>query len=1157
MTENRLVNDPSQARFRQACADLDRRLRAGESAAAEDWVAAGGSLADDEDLAVELIFTEYVTREELGQAPDHGEYYRRFPAHEGRLRRLFGVDRLFHDSADRRAETPRPFDDRTPSLGPPGRLTAPERVGPYEIRGTIGAGGMGVVYRGWHPTLKRDVAVKVLRSGDFATPAEIARLKTEAEAVARQNHPNVVQIFDVGEADGRPYLVLEYVPGPNLREHLGDRTLPSREAAELVATLARAVHHAHERGVVHRDLKPANVLLAPETLAPKITDFGLAAMTDLRATATTTGQLIGTAAYMPPEQAEGRPGWVTPAVDVYSLGAILYELITGRPPLVADTPLETLRRVLADDPVPPRQLVPSLPKDLETIALKCLQKAPARRYASAADLADDLERFLAGRAIRARPATATERAIHWAKRRPTTAAAVGVALLGALVAFAIGAAYTVRLREERNAKEFQRSETHLQKAEAEKQKAEAEIQKAEAVTERLRAESHHAATRDLWYASQVQRAAALARSDPLQSNAVLNQTDVCPADRREFAWKYLDALTRPALFDLPHARPSGVAAGGKHIVSVGASGDLRVWDSATGAPLAAIPNAHAKGVLSLAVTSDGTKAVTGGADGKVLLWDLPKGELRGTIAALTAPAFCVAISADGKRVAAGGATIAVWEAETGTKLLELPRPGSLPRGVAFSPDGTRLAVGYAVAQLECEVVLWNVAEKKPAFVQRFPNGLVPALAFSRDGKALAVGGLSRSGSILQPTLKLLAAADGAVLATMPSANGTWAVAFSADDKQLAAAHHRGGVSLWDVRTGDRVASLPGHPIAARPSNRLALYTSRIVPADEPTTAAAIAFTPDGRLVSGGNDDKLRVWAIDPDRFRRTLPAGGPPVSAILPLGKTVLVGTSDGQLRRWNPASGEVVPLGESLGGRIAELALSPDGRTVAVAAGESVRLRDLATGRDLHVLAHGGSVAHLAFAPDGAIYAVGSDRLNGWEPVGGKATLAVVLAAKAKTVHALGVSAKSIRLIQREATLIWDRATGEALPSEAASVPIDGAAIGTDGAVATLSYDKTARAYLGTISSADGSVRRLEPPPVGFLTPAFSPDGRTLAALSSGTKLRLWHVATGQALAEVDYGSGGPASYRFAADGTGLAVMTRGPGTSPVRVHYWFVGSR
>ena len=290
----------------------------------------------------------------------------------------------------------------------------------HDVEGVLGRGGMGVVYRARHRALNRPVAVKMLLAGAYAGPQELGRFQREAEAVGGLRHPNIVQVYDAGDIEGRPFFTMELVEGGSLARQLGGTPQPAKRAAELVATLAGAVQFAHRSGIIHRDLKPANILVTADGTL-KITDFGLARAIDGEDRFTLPGARVGTPRYMAPEQALGKVSAIGPAVDIYALGAILYELLTGRPPFVGESPSETERRVIADEPVPPSRLNANLPRDLETICLKCLQKNPTRRYASAQDLADDLHRFLDGKPVLARPVGVVERMAKWARRRPALA----------------------------------------------------------------------------------------------------------------------------------------------------------------------------------------------------------------------------------------------------------------------------------------------------------------------------------------------------------------------------------------------------------------------------------------------------------------------------------------------------------------------------------------------------------------------------------------------------------------------------------------------------------------------------------------------------------------------------------------------------------------
>jgi serine/threonine-protein kinase len=288
----------------------------------------------------------------------------------------------------------------------------------YEIGELLGRGGTGLVFRAKHKSLKRDVALKIVVSGAHAGALERARFRTEAEVVARLHHPGIVQIYEIGEQAGCPYLALEFVGGGSLEQQLDGTPVPPRRAAQLLVDLARAVQHAHERGVVHRDLKPANVLLT-DGGAAKVVDFGLAKLLDVEQRQTRSGAVLGSPSYMAPEQAWGKVRAIGPATDVYALGAILYELLTGRPPFLGASVLETLDQVRTHDPAPPQALQPGVPAELAAVCLKCLEKDPARRYVSAAALADDLDRFLRGEPVTARRLTPWDQAARLVRHSQT------------------------------------------------------------------------------------------------------------------------------------------------------------------------------------------------------------------------------------------------------------------------------------------------------------------------------------------------------------------------------------------------------------------------------------------------------------------------------------------------------------------------------------------------------------------------------------------------------------------------------------------------------------------------------------------------------------------------------------------------------------------
>jgi aminoglycoside phosphotransferase (APT) family kinase protein len=480
--------------------DLEQRLEAGEAVGAAEYLAELPELAEDVAAAADLLAAELVVRQRRNEGPPLEDYLARFPRYADELiqrleaRRAGVAARPAQGPSPAEAETLRPAPASGPAGPPPeasdqlppfitaigpfgsplgaalqeavGPVTAPAlpvssmrdepgppaaggelvRIAGYEVLGELGAGGMGVVYKARQTSLRRIVALKKVRSGECASADELRRFQAEAEAVAQLQHPNIVQVYEVGQHDGLPYFSLEFCAGGSLEKQLDGTPWGARRAATLVEVLAGAMQAAHRVGIIHRDLKPANVLLTADG-TPKITDFGLVKRLDVPGH-TQINAVMGTPPYMPPEQAGASGGRVGPTADVYSLGAILYELLTGRPPFKAATALETVLQVLSEEPVPVRRLQPKVPKDLETICHKCLEKEPRRRYASAAELADDLGRFGAGEPVAARPVGGAVRLHKWARRRPAVAGLLTlVAVVAGLGAAGIAWAYGEALRQ--------------------------------------------------------------------------------------------------------------------------------------------------------------------------------------------------------------------------------------------------------------------------------------------------------------------------------------------------------------------------------------------------------------------------------------------------------------------------------------------------------------------------------------------------------------------------------------------------------------------------------------------------------------------------------------------------------------------------------------
>ena len=397
--------------------------------------------------AIDELLGSFFETEDPTNDVSRSQFLTRHPAYALQLQGFFAdMDRMNRLTSPLRSSTLL----STPTTNPPVPSLPPGVfLGDYELLEVLGEGGMGVVHRARQVSLNRSVAIKMIRTGRIATASQVARFRNEAETVAMLDHPHVVTIFEVGEADGHLFYSMKYFEGGNLLQSLARFQAEPRAAARIVADVANAVHHAHQRGILHRDLKPSNVLLDSEG-RPRVADFGLAKWMNVDSELTQSGFFVGTPSYMAPEQAGAERNVacnVTTATDIYGLGAVLYAILTGKPPFEGDTLLRTLEQVRSREPVPPRRLQPGVPSDLETICLKCLEKEPRRRYASAQALAEDLERFLAGRPIAARPVRTWEKSWKWARRKPALAVLLAISTLSAFALAASVLIYNHKLRQ--------------------------------------------------------------------------------------------------------------------------------------------------------------------------------------------------------------------------------------------------------------------------------------------------------------------------------------------------------------------------------------------------------------------------------------------------------------------------------------------------------------------------------------------------------------------------------------------------------------------------------------------------------------------------------------------------------------------------------------
>ena len=436
--------------LRQVCCELRERLRAGESARVEELLEIHPLLARNDEAVLELIHAEVSTRNDMGQRPTLEEWEERFPRLLPRMEQIVSLRSVFD------SEMPTLSDSSAGTADPLASVQAPDgrlRIGNYQILQEIGRGGMGVVYKARQANLSRIVALKMILAGEHAGLRERARLRNEAQAAAQLMHPNVVQIFEIGEHEGLPFLAMEYVAGGNLTRTLRAMPQAFRWSARLTETMARAIHVAHLRGIVHRDLNPSNILIALDG-TPKISDFGLAKFLVDDKGLSLSGVILGTPSYMAPEQVSGNGQTIGPGTDVYALGALLYEMLTGAAPFRGFTPMETLCQVMEAELVPPSRLRHGVPEDLETICLKCLDRDPARRYSSAEDLAEDLRLYQENQPIRARRTSKFRQALQWTRRQPQAARLLGLCFLLILTLLGVVIAYSLYVTDQNRVAEL-------------------------------------------------------------------------------------------------------------------------------------------------------------------------------------------------------------------------------------------------------------------------------------------------------------------------------------------------------------------------------------------------------------------------------------------------------------------------------------------------------------------------------------------------------------------------------------------------------------------------------------------------------------------------------------------------------------------------------
>jgi WD40 repeat protein len=885
-------------------------------------------------------------------------------------------------------------------------------LGDYQLLEEVGRGGMGVVYRARQVSLDRQVAVKMILHGHLASEDQLHRFQMEAATTAQLRHPNIVEVFEVGEDQGQAYFAMEFIPGVTLGDRVRSGPLPPRECAAYLTVVARAVQHAHDLGVLHRDLKPSNILLDQDGRA-RVTDFGLSKRLGGPIDITLSGQTFGTPAYIPPEQVAARRGAVTVRSDVYSLGSILYHLLTGRPPFHGAGEAETLRAVLEEEPLAPRTINPGIPRDLETICQRCMAKEPARRYGSAAALADDLDRWMDGLPIEARPARAPERLWLWARRRPA------IALLSTLCVLAVVFGTAGILWEWRLATHHQRSA-----------EARGEVLLKTSVELRARqAEFAFKAGRSQEALSQL---AAAIRMAP-------NQTQP--------AWRLVSALnqrgfahpTGPMLEDGTRAMQANFTPDGQRVVSLNVEHELRLWDAEGGRPLCE-PMRHPGNVDAFEFSGIGSNIVTLVRGDSVFVWSSRSGGLvrrlnlgpalsaaganpsnqsivvgltNGHIVALDALApgpgrdwlahtgavSWVQFSADGRRFATSDSAsqVRIWSADPPNALLaEVPLNGEPFDHAHFSPDGSHLFTTDGRSVARC----WSLFPVALSISNNLP-ATCTITAWSPDGTRVLAGLANGWVIVFDPKSGRQILSYTNHLQTF-MAESIFALDVSPDSRLVVSGSDDQTAHIWDLHTGQRhfepihedssVSDARFHPDGQR---LLTVEVHRGIrlrrlspPADspqrivEPSGVRTVAFT----QAASTNVDELLLTVLTNGSVRLLDPLRGGLVREIRGPGATLEYSAIDPGARRLALADTNhhvtLIDL-ESFHGtametpgasRVAWIDFSRDQSQLAVAAGHCVYSFDASTGRllagplccDTNHILYGHRFFRVRFSPDG-----------------------------------------------------------------------------------------------------------------------------------------------------------------------------------------------